>query len=120
MHLVQINRLAATVPTALDARQRGRLHAYVESARLCERRIQELRDQLEDALKETEGTVGGEDGPAESKASAVLDLACRLEALEGVQPRVDGWLKQYVAALVAQATPEMSSEAEAYGDAGPM
>ena len=119
MHLVQINRLAATVPATLDARQRGRLHAYVESARLCERRIQQLRQEIEAALKEMEGTASGEDGAGESKASAVLDVACRLEALEAVQPRIDGWLREYVAALVAQATPEMSSEAEAYGDAGP-
>lgn len=40
-------------------------------------------------------------------------------ALEQVQPRVDGWLKQYVAALVSQHTSE-HTEAEVYGDGGPM
>ena len=109
----QIDRLTATVPQAVDDRQRGRLQAYTCTARRCEKRTQELRRQVEAALEAAQGdeTV---------HADRVLELVCELQALEKAQTRVDGWLKQYVAALISEHTAERYTEAPTYGDGGPM
>ena len=121
MHLVQIDRLRVSVPTALDTRHRSRLDTYVETAQQCERRIQRLRGELEQALRGNQGAASPRDGeePAGPPVD-VLAIVSELHTLEGVQPRVDGWLKQYVASLANQHTADGYSDAEVYGDGGPM
>ena len=106
MNLSQIDRLVATVRPTIDQRQRLRLHAYVETARRCEARIQELRDELERTFQAGDGSTG--------TADAALATACQLDALERLQPRVDSWLADYVAALVSIPEPEI------YGDGAPI
>ena len=75
MQMSQIDRLTATVPSGVDERQQGRLQAYVCTARRCEKRIQGLRRDLDDALEAPQGeeTV---------HADRVLELVCELQALE--------------------------------------
>jgi hypothetical protein len=119
MQQVQINRLTATVPAAIDAGQRARLRAYVDTVRRCERRIQLLRSELEQALQSAAAAPGDEGDPP-PEPNAVLQIAAELDGLERLQPRVDGWLKEYVAALVNQQTAEGYSDAETYGDGAPM
>jgi hypothetical protein len=119
MHRIQIDRLTATVPPAIDPPQRTRLQTYVETARRCELRIQRLRKELDQALQDADAGVAPADGDP-SEPNAILRLACELDTLERVQARVDGWLKEYVAALVSQHTAEAYSEAEVYGDGGPV
>jgi hypothetical protein len=113
MNVQQIRRLAATVPDTIDARQRARLHGYAETASRCEARIKRLRDELERSLQTTEGPMDPTNGTA-AEPNATLTLACELDALERVQPRVDAWFTDYVAALVAAHT------VETYGDGTPM
>jgi anti-sigma factor RsiW len=112
VQMSQIDRLTATVPGTVPEKQKGRLRAYMDTARTCEKRIQELRRELDEALK------AAEEGGSES-AERVLALVCELQALEKAQTRVDGWLKQYVAALISEHTPVRFSEAQTYGDGGP-
>ena len=106
MNLSQIDRLVATAPPTIDQRQRNRLHAYVATARRCEARIQELRDELERTLQAGGGSTG--------TADATLATACQLDALERLQPRVDSWLTGYIAGLVPAPEPEI------YGDGAPV
>ena len=106
MNLSQIDRLVATVRPTIDQRQRHRLHVYVETARRCEARIQELRDELERTFQAGDGSTG--------TADATLATACQLDALERLQPRVDSWLTDYVAGLVPAPEPEI------YGDGTPV
>ncbi len=104
----QIERLVATVPARIDVRQRRRLDAYTSTARRCEARIQRLRGELERALRASEDAlVLGEGG---SEPNSVLVVACELDTLERVQPRVDAWLQAYVAALVDERSPESFGE----------
>lgn len=119
MHLAQIDRLTATVPPAIDEPQRARLRAYKDTARRCELRIKALRREIERELQ----VASADGGPEPSEASdynAVLILACELHTLEQVQPRVDAWLKEWVAALIVQHSPPTYTGAESYGDAGPL
>jgi len=111
MNLNQIERLVATVRPTIEERQRHRLHAYVETARRCEARIQELRDELERTLQAVDGSAGT---TATGTADATLATACQLDALERLQPRVDSWLTDYVAALAQAPEPEI------YGDGTPI
>jgi hypothetical protein len=108
----QIDRLTATVPATVDERQQGRLQAYTCTARRCEKRTQELRRQVERALDAPQGDET-------AHADRVLELVCELQALEKAQTQVDNWLKQYVAALIAEHTAERFTEAQTYGDGGP-
>lgn len=119
MHLRQIDRLTATVPPAIEERQRARLRAYKDTARRCELRIQALRREIERELQ----VASADGGPEPSEASdynAVLILACELHTLEQVQPRVDAWLKEFVTALLVEHTPQTYAQADSYGDAGPV
>jgi hypothetical protein len=116
MHLLQIDRLTSTVPAGADPRQRRRLNAYRETARRCERRIQFLREEVERALTEQEESASPEGGET-PEPNRVLTLVCELHTLEQVQPRVDGWLKDQVSALVSQEAPPGFADAEVYGDA---
>jgi hypothetical protein len=113
MKLAHIDRLAATVPTTIDPRQRARLHGYAEMASRCETRIQKLRTQLEQTLQDSRGSYGTA-AQAFTEPNTALTLACELDTLERVQPRVDAWFTDYVAALVAAHTPTT------YDDGSPM
>jgi len=113
MNLSHIQRLAATVPATIDARQRARLRGYAETASRCEARIQRLREELERSIDATE------DSPAITAEVAAepnesLAMACELDTLERLQPRVDAWFTDYVGALVA------AHSTETYGDGAPM
>jgi hypothetical protein len=110
MKQVQIERLVATVPSTIDARQRRRLDAYASTARRCEARIQRLRGELERALRASEDALAL--GPG-SEPNSVLIVACELDTLERVQPRIDAWLQAYVGALVDERTPERFGEGPA-------
>jgi hypothetical protein len=112
MNPSHIQRLAATVPTTIDARQRARLRGYAETASRCEARIRRLRAELERSID-----TGGEPSATADEAAepnATLALACELDTLERLQPRVDAWFTDYVAALVA------AQSVETYGDGAPM
>ena len=118
MNRIQIDRLAATVPFDLEERQRKRLRVYLETARTCEARVQALREELERSLR---GESVPEDHPDETEAEAVLRIVTELDTLEQMQPRIDGWFKDYVSALVAHHTSEAHADAaESYGDAAPL
>jgi hypothetical protein len=114
VHRRQIDRLISTVPEDIDERQRNRLRAYEQTARSCELRIQRLRADLERTIREAddENDMAGD----ETEAGAVLRIASELVTLEQVQPRVDGWLREYVDRLVHHDTTPYSA-VESYGDA---
>ena len=119
MHQVQIDRLVSQVPPEISDVERRRLHAYQETARRCEQRIQRLREELERALQATVGR-SAHGRPGAKEHNAVLDVAVELDGLERVQPRVDGWLEEHVAALSSERVPHGYGDAESYGDDGPM
>jgi hypothetical protein len=104
MNLTHVQRLVATVPATIDQRQRARLTGYAETATRCEARIRWLRDQLESTLQAAGGPTT--DGGAVTEPNPALTLACELESLERLQPRIDAWLTDYVAALIAAHTTE--------------
>lgn len=89
MHPHRLRQLVATVPDTVDADQRARLLAHVQTAQSCRLRIERVRGELGEVLE-------GGDGPAGDRA---LDLACELDGLERVEQRVDGWLKDLVEEL---------------------
>jgi hypothetical protein len=92
------------VPDTVDADQRTRLLAHVQTAEACRLRIERVRADLREALD-------GGDGPAGERA---LDLACELDGLERVQQRVDGWLTGLVEELDRTSVPHAH-----YGDGVP-
>jgi hypothetical protein len=100
--LKQIDVLLRTVPAGVDAGQRRRLDAHAATARRCEARIRELRDGLEQALRD-----------AADDPDAAIAVARELDGLERVQPRIDGWLKAYVTALVDERAPQTFGEGPA-------
>jgi hypothetical protein len=95
MNHAQIDRLLADVPAAVDERHRRRINAYAAIARRCHERIAARRAELERVLRVT--------APAAADAVEVADdairLALELDALERVQPRIDGWLRVAVSAV---------------------
>jgi hypothetical protein len=113
MNLSHIERLASTVPATIDARQRARLGGYAETASRCEARIQRLRGELERSLDATEDSPPTTAGGA-AEPNATLALACELDTLERLQPRVDAWFTDYVAALVT------AHSVETYDDGTPI
>lgn len=112
MNLNHIDRLAATVPATVQDQQRARLRGYAETASRCEARIQWLRGELELTLQANDLGVAASAAVA-ATPNAALTLACELDALERLQPRVDAWLTDYVAALV------VAHPTEIYGDDAP-
>lgn len=89
MHPHRLRQLVATVPDTVDADQRAKLLAHVQTADGCRVRIERVRAELRTALE-------GGDAPSGERA---LDLACELDGLERVQQRVDGWLTGLVEEL---------------------
>jgi hypothetical protein len=88
VHPHRLRQLVASVPEGIDADQRARLLAHVQTSDGCRVRADRVRDELRRALD-------GGDGAAER----ALDLACELDGLERVQQRVDGWLASLVEEL---------------------
>jgi hypothetical protein len=114
MNLTQIQRLMSTVPPTIDDRQRARLTGYADTAVRCEARIRWLREEVENAMLASDGSASEIFDGAASEPSTALTLACELDALERLQPRVDAWLTDYVGALIVA-----HSSAAAYGDGAP-
>lgn len=94
MKLKRIEALVGTVPATIDDRQRERLAAYAQISQRCQARILELRRDVERALE-----------TAVTEPDAALILVRELDDLERIQPRVDAWLRAYVAALVEERMP---------------
>jgi hypothetical protein len=90
----QIDRMVASVPPTVEARQRRRVDGYAATARRCEDRIAGLRGDLEQALRAV-----SDDVDVETAADHALELLRELDALERVQPRIDAWLRVSVGAL---------------------
>jgi hypothetical protein len=90
MTRAQIERLLASVPAHLDEGQRQRVDGFAATAHRCEERITAVRSDLQRALRALGAATG---------ADEALRLACELDALERVQPRVDAWLRAAVGHL---------------------
>jgi hypothetical protein len=105
----QVDQLVGTVPATINPGQRQRLDAYVDTVHRCEARIQSLRGELHHAFESGNGVAAP--AGAATEPNRALEVACELDTLEQVQPRVDAWLKQYVDSLVAKGS------VETYGDA---
>ncbi len=90
MHPYRLQQLVASVPDGIDADQRARLLAHVQTSDGCRARADRVRDELRRALDGGDGI-----------ATRALDLACELDGLERVQQRVDGWLTALVDELTA-------------------
>jgi tRNA G37 N-methylase TrmD len=94
----QIDRLLSSVPATTEARHVKQVHGYAVTARRIDARITALRTELQRALRTVDDTVAdGGDGVA--PADEALRLACELDSLERVQPRVDSWLRVAVGAV---------------------
>jgi hypothetical protein len=87
VHPDRLRELVASVPDTIDAAQRARLLAHVQTADGCRVRLERVRGELRRVLGG--GTLDGADLTAGERA---LDLAYELDGLERVQERVDGWL----------------------------
>jgi hypothetical protein len=93
----QIDRLVAGVPATVDERHGRRVNGYATTAWRCEERIGRLRIELERALRAVDEAAAGADPVG--AADEALRLACELDALERVQPRIDSWLRVSVGAV---------------------
>jgi hypothetical protein len=113
MNVTHIKRLVATVPPTIDQRQQARLTGYADTAVRCDARIRWLREELENTLA-TDGSITEVFDGMASEPNTALTMACELDTLERVQPRIDAWLTDYVAALVA------AHSTETYDDGTPM
>jgi hypothetical protein len=107
----QVDQLVGTVPATINPGQRQRLDAYADTVHRCEARIQSLRGELQDAFEAGNGVTALAGAGAETEPNRALNVACELDTLERVQPRVDAWLKQYVDSLISRTT------VDTYGDA---
>lgn len=91
MNTAQIDRLLAGVSPSVDERHRRRINGYAATARRCDERIAELRVALERALHTVDDSAAA--GPAVEATDEAIRLACELDALERIQPRIDSWLR---------------------------
>jgi hypothetical protein len=112
MNDAQIDRLLADVPAGADQRHRRRVDGYAATSRRCEERISGLRSDLQRALRAVDQATAAytEDDAAADEA---LRLACDLDALERVQPRVDSWLRVAIGAVTDDPGPEPFGEGPA-------
>jgi predicted RNase H-like nuclease (RuvC/YqgF family) len=97
MNRAQIDRLVAGVSPNVDERQRRRINGYAATARRCDERIAELRDELERALRTVDDSAAA--GQAVEAADEAIRLTRELDALERIQPRIDSWLRATAGAL---------------------
>jgi hypothetical protein len=97
MNPAQIDRLLADVPSNVNERQRHRVHGYATTARRCDERINDLRIELERALRAVDEAP--DDPFRTGTADEAIRLALELDALERVQPRIDSWLRIAVGAV---------------------
>jgi hypothetical protein len=112
MNPAQIDRLRAAVPTHVDARQRRRVDAYAAVAHRCDERIRALRTDIDRALRAVDDAVASGAG-VEPAADETLRLACELDALERIQPRVDAWLRVATGAISDDPGPQPFGEGPA-------
>jgi hypothetical protein len=97
MNAARIDRLLGGLPATVGERQRGQINGYGTTARRCEERVTALRVELDRALRDVyEAGAGG--GSIEA-ADEAIRVALELDALERLQPRIDGWLRVAVGAL---------------------
>jgi hypothetical protein len=87
----QIDRLLAGVPESADPGHRRRVAGYAATARRCDERIGALRTDLARALRTVEEAAASGAGDV-AAADDALRLACELDDLERLQPRIDSWL----------------------------
>jgi hypothetical protein len=112
MNRAQIERLVAGVPANVNGRHRRRVQGYAATARRCDERIGALRTELERAWRVVdEAAASGTD--ADAAVDEALRVACELDALERVQPRVDSWLRVAVGAVSDDPGPEPFGEGPA-------
>jgi hypothetical protein len=97
MNPAQIDRLLAGVSPNVAERHRRRINGYAATARRCDERIAALRIDLERALRTVDDAAAA--GPAVEATNEAIRLACELDALERVQPRIDAWLRATAGAL---------------------
>lgn len=97
MNDAQIDRLLTSVPDSTEARQLRRVRGYATTARRIDTRIAGLRVELERALRKVDEAVVA--GGADTAADEALELACELDSLERIQPRVDSWLRVSVGSV---------------------
>ena len=94
MNLNQVERLMATVPQAISPRQRHRVDGYAAACRRLSSRLDEARGNLERILREM-----SHGGDPEALADQAIDVLIELDELEGIQPRIDAWVRVAVGAL---------------------
>jgi hypothetical protein len=111
MNPAQIDRLLAGVSSSVDERQRRRIHGYAATARRCDERIAALRIDLERALRTVDEAAAA--GRAVEATDEAIRLTCELGALEGIQPRIDSWLRATVGAFSDHPGPEPFGEGPA-------
>jgi hypothetical protein len=109
MNQAQIDRLLAGVPPGVNGAHRRRVNGYAATARRCEERLATLRADLQHALRAVDEAAACGDGTV-AAADEALRLACELDALERVQPRVDSWLRVAADAVSADPGPEPFGE----------
>jgi hypothetical protein len=111
MNPAQIDRLLAGVPANTGERHRRRVDGYAATARRCDERITARRTELERALHRVDDAAAT--GSAVEAADEAIRLACELDALERVQPRIDSWLRVTVGAVSDDPGPEPFGEGPA-------
>lgn len=89
MHPHRLQQLVASVPESVAGAERARLDAHVRTSEGCRELAARVRTELDGALTD----------PA--TAEQALDLAVRLDGLERVQQRLDGWLTELVEQLTS-------------------
>ena len=97
MNPAQIDRLLASVPANTEERHLKRVRGYAVSARRIDERLSALRVELERSLRAVDDAAA--EGRGDEAADTALELACELDSLERVQPRVDSWLRVAVGAV---------------------
>jgi hypothetical protein len=107
----QIDRLLAGIPANAGEGLRQRVDRYAATARRCDERITARRAELERALDRV-GEAAAAGGAVEA-ADEAIRLACELDALERVQPRIDSWLRIAVGAVSDDPGPEPFGEGPA-------
>jgi hypothetical protein len=112
MNRVQIDRLLARVPANLDPGRRRRVDGYALTSRRCHEQLGALRSDLDRAMLAVDEQAAAGAG-ANAAADHALRLACEIETLERVQPRVDARLRAAVAELSDHPGPEPFGEGPA-------
>ncbi|MEA2340097.1 MAG: hypothetical protein QOG11_174 [Solirubrobacteraceae bacterium] len=111
MNPAQIDRLLADLPTTLTEAHRRHINGRAATSLRCAARIAARRVELEGALRSVDEAAAG--GSAVEAADEAIRLALELDALERVQPRIDGWLRVAVGAVADDPGPAPFGEGPA-------